>query len=336
MNERNISITEISKLAGVSIATVSRVINNNGRFSKETEDRVRRIIEENGYLPNMLAAGLRTGRVQVIGIIVPDITNEFFAQMTIELQKNLFYYGYSTLICNTNEDPEIEKRHLLMLKSQRINGLIYVSGKQIESKVRFNIPTVYIDRMPPNDRKLSNNVFIESDNEAGGYLATKKLLDGGCKKIAIIMYENDVSSHHNRLIGYQNALKEKSIPFDESLVSHVEKVDAQNGYLSTIAFVRNHDDIDGIFCTSDLLAQGSLKALIESCIAVPEAVKVIGFDNTSISMNGIIPFSSISQQTIELGKLGTDVLISMIDGAQPKEKKYTLPVELVERQSTKD
>ena len=207
MKDDNVSIKEISRRAGVSIATVSRVIHNNGRFSRETGERVRKVIAELNYTPNQMASALRTGKVQVVGIIVPDITNEFFAKMTLELQKRLFEKGYSEIICNTSENIDIEKRHLQMLRSLRVSGLIYISGAYEDMEGMSNIPTIYIDRKPADhDYVLNNGVFIESDNESGGYIAAKELLMSGCKKIAVLMYKKTISTHGNRLKGYERAI----------------------------------------------------------------------------------------------------------------------------------
>src|SRR5659263_13409 len=165
MSKKRISIKEIAEISGVSIATISRVINNNGRFSIKTGKHIREILEEYHYVPNLVTKGLRTNRVQVIGIIVPDITNEYFARITLEIQNNFFDLGYSTIICNTNELKDVEKRHIAMLESQKVSGIVYISGEFIEeTNLLDNIPTVYIDRKPSSYLKSNQYVLIESDN----------------------------------------------------------------------------------------------------------------------------------------------------------------------------
>lgn len=126
--EKRISIKDIADMAGVSIATVSRVINQNGRYSKETEECVKKIMEEYDFHPNQLARGLRVSTVKVIGILIPDITNEFFANITLELQNLLMEYGYLTLICSNNENTRLENEQMDMLLGQRVSGIIYVGG----------------------------------------------------------------------------------------------------------------------------------------------------------------------------------------------------------------
>jgi LacI family transcriptional regulator len=335
MKNDNLSIKEISRLAGVSTATVSRVIHNNGRFSKETENRVRKIIEELNYSPNQMAQALRTGKANVVGIIVPDITNEFFAKMTLALQMKLFVKGYSQIICNTDEKIEIEERHLQMLKSLNVSGLVYISGAIGGSVSKLSVPTIYIDRKPEKSENIGrNSVIIESDNESGGYMAGKELLGAGCKRIAAIVYKKSISSHGNRLKGYTRALKEKCIPLDENIIVETDAVSQEEGYLKTMALLSKYPDIDGVFCSADQLASGSLRALYELDIPVPERIKLTGFDDTSPSISAIIPITTVHQFVEEFGCLGADILTGMMDGVVPEQKQYTIPVELVKRAST--
>ena len=181
--EKGKSIKDIARLAGVSTATVSRVINQNGRFSKETEARVRRIIRENEYVPNMSAKGLRTSRTCVVGIIVPDITNPHFASLVLKLEINLFQRGYSCLICNTNESEKLERKHIQSLSAQNVSAIVLISGTRNYSELD-TLPVIYVDR--PSRSQKNSGVIIESDNEQGGYLATKELLDAGCRRIVIL------------------------------------------------------------------------------------------------------------------------------------------------------
>ena len=164
MSIRKITLQEIADMAGVSIATVSRVINQNGRFSKETEKRVRAIIEEYDYRPNQIARSLRVKKAKLIGIIVPDVTNEFFAMMSLELQLQLLKHDYVSVICNTNESGIIAAKHLSMLKSQLVSGIIYITHDSYEENNFLNVPTVFIDRHPISSKLDNGHVFIESES----------------------------------------------------------------------------------------------------------------------------------------------------------------------------
>ena len=153
---KRVSIIDVAKKAGVSIATVSRVINRNGGYSKETEERVRKTIEECGFTPNVNAIGLRTNRSNSIGVIVPDITNEFFARIIRELDASLLSRRYSLLVCNSNEDYMLENMHIKGLAEKHVDGIIYISGQNEIKKMNEikNLPIVYIDRAPKNAEVL--------------------------------------------------------------------------------------------------------------------------------------------------------------------------------------
>jgi len=331
---KKISIVEISKLAGVSTATVSRVINGNGRFSKETEQRVLKVIKENNFAPNLQARSLRTKKVQTIGIIVPDITNEFFAKITLELQKRFFDMDYSTIICNTNEIFNIEQRHLYMLKSQNVSGVVYISGERADNKeILSGVPTVYIDRKPPFSAE-KNYVLIESDNVQGGYLATHELIQKGCQKIVIMLLNKDLSSYNGRLEGYQKALAENGLELDAHYILKLETASVRAAFTAMQEFISNGTPFDGVFCATDLIAIGALKALDHARIRVPQIVKVIGFDNISITENNYPSVSTVRQSVEDFGAVAVSALMSIIDGKEPEKKHFILPVDVVRRETT--
>lgn len=333
MNE-NLSVKDIAALAGVSVATVSRVINQNGRFSKETEARVRRTIEEYGYRPNLLARGLRTNKVQMIGVIVPDITNEYFAKITLDMQKRLFEFDYSTIICNTNEIYGIEMRHLAMLKSLNVSGLIHLTGIPMKNQTAFDVPTVYIDREPSGALEGSNCVLIESNNEQGGYLAAREMLNRGCKHIALIEFKNAVSSHISRAKGYERALRERGIPIDSRYISQTREISYESGYRCMKKLLQTTEELDGVFCTTDMLALGALKALGELGIQVPSQVKLVGFDDTTASEMARVPITTIRQPVEKFGSLAISTLLRMINGEKIEENRFLLPVHIVRRETT--
>lgn len=333
MGKANISIKKISELSGVSIATVSRIINQNGRFSKQTEERVKKIIEQYGYEPNQLARGLRTNKVCTVGIIVPDITNEFFARVTLELQSNLFALGYASMICNTNESYEVEQRYIAMLKSQQVSGLVYISGEFTDEEA-LRVPTIYIDRKPPFQAGQKPYFLIESDNCEGGRLACEELVQRGCQKTAVVTFRSKISSHADRLTGYLQCLAAHGLPADESLICYAQHADMHEGYRCARILMEAHPDIDGFFCTNDLLAHGVLRYLLQYSIPIPERVRVVGFDDISISGFGLVPLTTIRQSVKEFGLLGANVVVSMIDGAIPNETRRVIPVELIRRSTT--
>ena len=144
----NLSIKDIARMAGVSIATVSRVINKNGKVAKDTEKKILKVMEENNYVPNLVAKCFRTRKSTVIGIVVPDIANEFFSRIAQKVQMLFFEKGYATIICNTNEDYKLENQCLDMLQAQQVGGIIHIVSSTRKREKAVPMPTVYIDREP--------------------------------------------------------------------------------------------------------------------------------------------------------------------------------------------
>ncbi len=201
--KKNISIKEIAKLADVSVATVSRVINNNGRFSEETRQRVEQIIKDYGYTTNMAAKSLRMAKSKSVGLIIPNIDNEWFSQLTLEIEKHFFENNYSVFICNTSQDEAKEVAYFKSLDSKMVDGIICISGiEEIPTNILTrDIPIVCIDRKPKDH---SNAYYVESNHYSGGYLATEELIKQGCQKIAIVSRNKTLSVNKQRLEGYRN------------------------------------------------------------------------------------------------------------------------------------
>lgn len=327
----NLSIKEIAKLAGTSVATVSRVINQNGRFSKETEKRVREVIEKYNYRPNELARSLRIDRAQVVGVIVPDITNEFFSHIARKIEADLFKQGYMAIICDTDEDVGVEKQYIEMLRAMRVGGIIYVSGDEKTELIR-DIPAVYVDRKPEFVEEGQEFCFIGGNNYQGGYLAAERLIRAGRKCIAIVIHTK-MSDHRNkRYSGYQQALRDYGIPFSEELVYEVEDVDMEQGYQVSKKIWDGAAEVDGIFYSSDILAIGALQYFHEQGIKVPEKVSIVGIDDIPLSARVTPTLTTVRQDYLKYGSLAADAVMKMMRGEQEKTT-YILNMELIERET---
>ena len=338
MGQKKISVKEIAEMAGTSVATVSRVINQNGRFSKETEKRVKDIIEQYGYQPNQLARGLRVSHTQIIGILVPDITNEFFASITREVQKHLLSMNYMTLICSTNENVMEAKEQIQMLLSQKVGGIIYIGGEDITESV--HIPTIYIDRAPAEIKRgekhkvEENYAMIECDNIQGGYLAGQELARKGARKIAYVCYGETLPTIQKRLKGFQTALSEYQIEIQPEAGVYVKEVSLEEGSKATQYIMQELDGIDGIFFMTDMLAVGGLSYLVNNGIRVPEQVKVVGFDDISMSRMIYPKLTTIHQPVQEYGRLAAERIVDMINGKEILVRRQQIPVSLVIRETT--
>ncbi|MGV2939648.1 LacI family DNA-binding transcriptional regulator [Mesobacillus sp. LC4] len=326
---KKLTIKEIAELTGVSTATVSKVLNNTGRYSEETRKKILDVVQEYDYRPNAVAKSLRTRRSKTIGVIVPDITNEFFAQIVLAIEKYCGPKGYSVFICNTDENGEKELQYIKELELKGVDGLIHLIGSDELFNVETNLPVVCIDRKP----MAHNAAFITSDNFQGGYLAARELIDKGCKKILLIRDYRVGHPTLERQKGFKSALKEKKIPFDEEeQVLNVE-VGIEQGKKAVQELIKNGNfDFDGVFATTDWLAFGAKLALEENGIKIPEEVKIIGFDNINLAKYSSV--SSIHQDKEAMGQKAAENLINRIELNIHTNDVIKLPVTLVSRNST--
>lgn len=337
MEDTTLTIKQISDLAGVSVATVSRVINQKGKYSKETEKKILRIIEENNYSPNAIARSLRKNQTRVVGIIVPDITNEFFAKLTLSAQNHLLRYQYMAIICNTNENQHLERMHLDMLKSQRISGLI-IAGQNLHTNLSPTFPVVFVDR-PIYEKEASSEdgkkyILIESDNRNGGYLAAKELISKKCKNPAMVCFTKRThKTECARYLGFCDALEEHGMDSSHAVVQFVEDGTTGTGNVATCEILAKDPTVDGIFYSNDLLAVGGMNALESIGKKVPDDIKVVGFDNISLSQVTIPSLTTCSQNIDELSKEAVDCLYKLMNSL-PVVQPEKVAVSLVVRDSS--
>ena len=311
MEHHKYNIIDIARLAQVSTATVSRVLHEKGGYSRQTELRVRRVIEEYGFQLNKNAQGLRTQRSRNIGVIVPDITNEFFARIIRNLELFFLKHQYSVLICDSHEDIEIEQLHIRNLMEQQVEGIIYISGQNANpiQESAFSIPVVYIDRKPEDV-----HIFIHSDNRQGGYLAARELIQ-----------KQRASTIRQRRSGYLEALEEADISFQEDW-EIMTKSDYTSVFTTVTQLLSDKGCFfDGVFATNDNMALACLNALHAQNIQVPEQVKIVGFDNVSISQFCHPALTTITQNTELMAEAAGDAL---------EKQEFIIPVSLCIREST--
>lgn len=333
---KKLSIKKIAELSNVSVATVSRVLNNNGRFSEETRERVMDIIKKYDYSVNMTAKSLRISKSKTIGVIVPDISNEFFSSVVLEIEKFFFDAGYSVFICNTNQNDLKEKEYFKSLDSKLVDGIICISGREDIplDVIKRIIPIVCIDRKPKND---VDAIYVESDHYLGGFMATEELIRNGCTRILTLCKSKSLSVNSQRLEGYKDALLKYNYPIDPNLIvklsgtrsSFEEARDIVN-YLITKGL-----KFDGIFATNDWRAHGALVALQQNNIAVPDKIKIVGFDGISVSQFCNPPITTIYQDKKTIALEASQLLYKLIIGEEITESKHIIiPVSLIERGTT--
>lgn len=318
MTQKRVSIREIAELSGVSVATVSRVINNNGRFSETTRQKVMAVIREQGYETNAMAKGLRMHKSNTIGIVVPDLNNSFFADLVEKIEQQLFETGYSTIICDTARDPRKEAGYLKMLEAKLVDGLIVISGlKEFDSQqLSRHVPIVCIDRKPNTDIIK----YIGSDHYKGAQLATEKLISAKTNPI-LLTGSRDSPSLIDRIKGYQDTLAKNGLQADNTSVIRLTEEEEQTPDTRRSALreilrelmTKTQPPI-GIFAVSDTLAADVLIAAHSMFISVPSDLKVIGFDDAPIARYCYPELTTIRQNTDEIAVHATSYLVSAIQG----------------------
>ncbi|MBC1477468.1 LacI family transcriptional regulator [Listeria welshimeri] len=324
------SIKDIAKLSGVSVATVSRVINDNGRFSEETRQKVLAVIKETNYQMNFSAKSLRMNKSFSVGILVPDISNYFFSSVVQQMEAILFEQGYSTIICNTGRNLDKELAYLNMLESKMVDGLIVISGADEfgfnYSNAENGIPYVCIDRQP-KDKK--DTIFISSNHYQGAFEATEALIHAGAKSPVIFMHSRQSSSAKERLKGFQDALKKNNIQTDPELSIFTMDLQKSDYQKNIATFVQKAKKIDGIFAINDHIAIELLNFLPTIGKKIPDDIKLIGFDDTPQCNYTVPKLSSVKQNIPEIAQITVDNLISIIKNPeQQKQITEIVPVEL--------
>lgn len=327
------TIRDIARKAGVSVATVSYVINGTKPVAAETAARVRRAMEELDYYPNAAAQTLRTRTTHVIGTVISDITNPFFATLVRGVEDCAREQGYSVLICNTGESLENEKLYLELLCRRRVDGLILApTGKNdelIHRLIRRKLPIVFIDRVLPGLSAPS----VLSRNEEGAYFATSHLIRHGHRRIGIILGLPHVSTTQERLLGYLRAHEEHGIPPDPSLVVHGNsRIFAAEEACK--ALLSLEDPPTAVFATNNLMAIGAMRYIRRRGLRCPRDISLVGFDDFEWAEAFDPPLTTVAQRPYEMGKLAAQTLLSLVKGEGELEARVVrVEVELKVRGS---
>jgi LacI family transcriptional regulator len=327
------TIRDVAKLAGFSIATVSRVINHTGYVHKQTEEAINKAMTALNFKPNEMARGLAGKNTRTIALIMPDILNPFFPEIARAIEDTAHEHGYTVIICNSDNNPEKERKYLNVLENKQIDGLIIASytiqAKQILELESKSIPVVVIDNSFPGHPILS----LIPKNRQGAQMAVHHLLDQGCRKIGHISGPYSIYAASQRYLGYEDVAS-KLAWFVPSLIVQSD-FQIQGGYNAMLELFSRHPDVDGVFAGNDLMAVGAMKAMKHLGIQTPEQIKLMGFDG--ISLDFVVPeLSTIAQPIYRIGSEAMNYLIQLIDGASIDKTTHELEVDLLIRQSTKN
>ena len=322
-----VTIKDIAEQTGVSYATVSRTLNH---LSPATRDKVLAAAEEMGYRPNIHARSLKTNKTNTIALVLPDISNPFFADIAYAVDEYAFKHGYTTVVCNTNWNEELEKMHLNQLQNQRVDGIIYKpAGKLPVDLSGVSIPSVILSCIPGE-----NNNYIEIDNYKGGQIAADHMIGCGYKHFAFIGGSKNSQSNEIRINGYRDRLAEHGFQLNSSHIFY-GGFSIESGCEMAKELLEKFPEVDGIFCGNDVIALGVLQHLMEINKRIPEDIGVIGFDDIMLAGLPQIQMTTVAQPRIQMGILSAEMLINNIDNTDDQKHHIMLEPELVVRRSTR-
>lgn len=328
------TIYDVAREAGVSIATVSKVLNNNGRISDKTRKKVNTIMERLNYQPSMVASALTSQRTGTIGLMVPDIANPFFAEAARYFEDYAQKTGNDLIICSTDRDDEKAARYISLLQRKRIDGLIIAShiGKEelIHRLLLDQLPTVLFSADIPSVEV--NSVTV--DDYKGGYEATRHLLDLGHRQLGII--SDNLPGSRLRIQGFLDALESAGIGLMNQANMVKTSATLENGRMIAGKMLGQDSSSrpTAIFACNDLLAIGVLQEARSRSISVPDDLSVVGFDNTVLADICHPLLSSIAQPLKEMTEQAMLLLNESIDNPGFEKRKIILMPELVIRSST--
>ena len=323
-----ISIREVAKLAGVSPATVSRVINGTANVDEDKKKRVLEVVEETGFKPNLVARSLFKKSSKMIGVILPNTSNSFFTEIIEYIESEAFVQGYKIVICYSNNDSKKEIDNLNMLVSMNADGIILLANDiNIRDYLKnIKIPIVVVDRSLDSKNELTQ---ILSDHYKGGVLATEHLIECGCKNIVNMNGPMNLSSAKSRYDAYYDTCKKHDLE-----VNSVDSdYDFESGIKSTEELLRRFPNVDGIIASNDIVAISVYKVLSKKGFRIPKDIMIIGFDNIRLS-SIVTPEITTIEQPIE--KMGIQAVKSIVNFKNDLDvdDKYVFDIKLIKRETT--
>jgi LacI family transcriptional regulator, galactose operon repressor len=331
------TMKDIAQDLGLSVITISKVLRNHPDVGEETRERVLARVKELDYRPNLAARSLVTGRSYLVGLVVPDLLHPFFAEIAKSLSQALKENGYYLIISSSEEDADLEEQEIDQLLARRLDTLIIASCRStVDLFFRIEkqqMPYVLIDRMLPG---LSAN-FIGVDDEAVGILATRHLIEIGCKRIAHIRGP-ETSPGARRLEGYKRAMAQGGLKIRDDYVIAERQGDVgtkQRGAEAMGQLLHLDPKPDGVFCFNDPLAMGAMNYALDQGFQIPEDIAVIGCGNLHYDDSLRVPLSSIDQQSRRIGEEAARITLGILNSkAHRLPESIVLQPELIVRRST--
>ncbi len=331
---KRVTIKEVAKEASVSSATVSHVINKTRYVSAETSERVQKALEKLNYSPNLVARSLRGGQTKTIGLLLPDMSNLFFAEIARKIEDYGFLKGYSVIIGNSDNNVKKQSNYINTLIAKQVDGIILISSggdpDDLRPLIKNNMPVVIADRNSQLD--FADVVLI--DNEKAGYNVGNYLAQLGHKEIGCITGPKHLSPNFERLVGFQQALMENKISLEQKNVIQGD-FSIKSGDESFQRLFSINPKLTAIFTFNDLMAFGVMAAAKKKGLILPEDLSVVGFDDIELSSVVTPTLTTVSQPTKIIAETSVNLLIEKIEGERINESnRILLDAKLIERGST--
>ena len=334
---KQVTMHDVARLANVSVATVSAVINGKNGVSAKLTTQVKEAMVNLDYHPDLIARSLKVGRTHTIGMIVPDVTNPFHTEVIRGVEDEARLNGYSPMLCNSNEDPEQERHLLATLFSQRVDGVLLAasdSSAAYDRLTRRRFPIVFIDRVPAGHTKRA----VVTDNLGAAYDATKYLIGLGHQRIAIIAGHLHLSTGLDRVEGYRKAMQEAHLLIREEYFQRGD-FQLESGHRCGLQLLQMADPPTAIFSCNNKMTLGLMRALAESQVPCPERVSILSFDDFEWAASFSPKLTTVAQSTREMGKQAMRMLLRIMDpdgeDSEPNEENIVmLKAELRIREST--
>ncbi len=338
--KRKITLKHIAQELEVSISTVSKALKNSEEISRETKDKIQAYAKLYNYKPNNIAISLKNKQTKNIGVIIPDIVHHFFTTVFSGIEKYATSKGYNVIACVSDETFEKEVVNLEVLANGSVDGFIM----SLSSETQFNndyhhlkeltdqgIPLVLFDRV--TDEIACDKVII--DDKGGAYRATKKFIETGRKKIALIATEDYLSVSKDRLCGYEKALRENNISIDKNLILRLPLMNSIEGNEMEDFF--KTQKVDAVLCVNEIYAIHGMKLVQKMGLRIPEDISFIGFTDGILSRFSNPTLTAVAQHGERMGEIAAEMLIERVENESDGEETYrteVLKATIVEREST--
>ncbi|OFI01502.1 HTH-type transcriptional repressor CytR [Clostridium acetireducens DSM 10703] len=328
---KKITMLDIANKAGVSKATVSMVINKtDNKISEETRKKILNIAKELNYIPNSIARSLSTNKSNTIGIILPDITNPFFAEIARAIEDEASENGYNVIFCNTDNVIEKEEKYTKLLISKLIDGVIFISGGDSSKSIKIlednNIHFILVDRYIESYYKYYGVYCL---NEKGVKEGIEYLYSKNNKKIAFVSGPKEIQVSMQRLKGYKETMTKYGI-YKNNLVFEGDFT-INGGKKATEEILKINEKVDAIFYSNDMMAYGGMKVLVKKGYKIPKDISIMGFDNINISKFIEPELTTVGQPIYSMGKNSCNLLIKLINNENIDKRQIYFETKLIIR-----